>query len=97
MFVVTVNLGIQADQVEQFRATVLQHAKNSLTKEEGCHRFDVSWDPADSTRVFIYEMYTDESAFQTHASSEHYQWFKDTAGPWIASLELRTWELANDE
>ncbi len=94
MFVVTVNLKINPQHVASFRETVLTHANNSLTKESGCRRFDVSWDPDDQTRVFIYEQYDDRAAFDVHTASEHFKWFGDTAGGWIATKQLDTWELA---
>lgn len=94
MFVVTVHLKIVPEKVAEFRPVASQHARNSLTKEPGCQRFDVSFDPANESQVFIYELYSDEAAFQAHASSEHFNWFKETAGPWIAEQQLNTWQLA---
>lgn len=95
MFVVTVYLSIDPQQVASFRETVLKHANNSLTKEEGCRRFDVSFDPDNDTRVLIYEQYDDRAAFDVHTASDHFKWFGDTAGPWIADKQLDTWELAD--
>lgn len=94
MFVVTVNLTIDPQHVASFRETVLKHANNSLTKEPGCRRFDISFDPDDETRTFIYEQYDDRAAFDVHTASEHFKWFGDTAGPSIVSKQLDTWELA---
>lgn len=94
MFVVTVYLTIDPQHVNSFRETVLKHADNSLSKEEKCRRFDVSFDPDNEQRVFIYEQYDDLAAFNVHTASEHFKWFGDTAGPWIVSKQLDTWELA---
>ena len=94
MFVVTVYLTIDPEHVDEFRATALTHSKNSLTREEGCRRFDVCWDPADQQRVFLFELYDDRAAFDAHTASEHFQWFGDTAGPWITAKQLDTWEVA---
>ncbi len=93
MFIVTVNLTIDPQHVDSFRETVLKHSNNSLTKESGCRRFDVSWHTDDSTRVFIYEQYDDRAAFDAHTSSDHFKWFGDTAGGWITAKQLDTWEL----
>ncbi|TWU24724.1 putative quinol monooxygenase [Bythopirellula polymerisocia] len=95
MFVVTVYLTIDPEHVASFRETVLKHANNSLTKESGCRRFDVSFDPDDEQRVFIYEQYDDLAAFDVHTASDHFKWFGDTAGGWIATKQLDTWELAS--
>jgi (4S)-4-hydroxy-5-phosphonooxypentane-2,3-dione isomerase len=94
MFVVTVYLTIDPEHVGPFREAVLRHASNSLTKETGCRQFDVCFDPADDLRVFIFERYDDRAAFDVHTGSEHFQWFANIAGPWIASRQLDTWEQA---
>lgn len=94
MFVVTVYITVQPEHVGPFREAVLRHANNSLTKEAGCRQFDVAFDPADDLRVFIFERYDDEAAFNVHTSSEHFAWFSNVAGPWIATRQLDTWEQA---
>jgi autoinducer 2-degrading protein len=94
MFVVTVNLTIHPEHVAPFREAVLRHANNSLTKETGCRQFDVAFDPANDLRVFIFERYDDEAAFNVHTASEHFAWFSNVAGPWIKTKQIDTWEQA---
>jgi quinol monooxygenase YgiN len=94
MFVVTVYLTIDPEHVGPFREAVLRHANNSLTKETGCRQFDVAFDPADDLRVFIFERYDGEAAFNEHTASEHFAWFSNVAGPWIATKQLDTWKQA---
>jgi autoinducer 2-degrading protein len=94
MFVVTVYLTIHPEHVGPFREAVLRHANNSLTKETGCRQFDVAFDPADDLRVFIFERYNDEAAFNVHTASEHFAWFSSVAGPWINTKQIDTWKQA---
>jgi autoinducer 2-degrading protein len=94
MFVVTVNMTIHPEHVGPFREAVLRHANNSLTKETGCRQFDVAFDPADDLKVFIFERYDDETAFNVHTASEHFAWFSSVAGPWINTKQIDTWEQA---
>ncbi len=96
MFVVSVYLTIHPEHVGPFREAVLMHANNSRTKEAGCRQFDIGFDPADDLRVFIYEKYDDQAAFDVHTSSEHFAWFSNLAGPWIATKRLDTWEQAEN-
>ena len=83
MFVVTVLFEIEADHVEDFRAAVMRQAENSVSREPDCHRFDVSEDGADPAKFFLYEIYTDEPAFQTHLKSDHYADFNEKTTPWV--------------
>lgn len=94
MFCVSVYFTIHPEHVGPFREAVLHHAQNSLTKETGCRQFDVCFDPADDLRVFIFERYDDQAAFDAHASSEHFAWFSDVAGPWINTRQIDTWQQA---
>ena len=39
----------------------------------GCERFEVFIDPADATRFFLYEEWTDRSAFDAYSTSEYFK------------------------
>jgi quinol monooxygenase YgiN len=93
MFVVTVIFQVKDGQVEAFHEAVLQQAKNSLEKEEGCRRFDVCYDDARPHRVFLYELYDDATAFDRHRETEHFKNFRDISAPMLESRQLETWLL----
>ena len=46
-------------------------ALRSVRDEPGCLRFDVFEDLADENRYLLYEVYTDETAFQDHLDTQH--------------------------
>lgn len=80
MFVVAVTFEIDPEHVDRFIDLVLTQARNSLTLEPGCHQFDVCIDPQDSMKIFLYELYSDENAFNIHLASSHFKQFNgDTA------------------
>jgi autoinducer 2-degrading protein len=80
MFVVAVTFEIDPEHVDRFIDLVRMQARNSLTLEPGCHQFDVCIDPQDSTKIFLYELYSDENAFNIHLASSHFKQFNgDTA------------------
>jgi (4S)-4-hydroxy-5-phosphonooxypentane-2,3-dione isomerase len=83
MYVVTVAFEIVPDHVEDFRAAVMRQAENSVGNEPDCHRFDVSVAGDDPAKVFLYEIYTDEAAFQAHLKTAHYADFNATTTPWV--------------
>ncbi|WP_340119621.1 antibiotic biosynthesis monooxygenase [Pelagibius sp. 7325] len=93
MFVVTVVFKVKKDVVEAFRKAVQQQAKNSLTKEEGCERFDVCFDSDDPQGVFLYELYVDAAAFEAHTQTDHFKNFREVSQPMLEDREVRFWSL----
>ena len=93
MFVVTVVFEVKKEASEAFRTAVLQQANNSLSKEEGCRRFDVCFDAAHPQRVFLYELYDDRAAFDHHCATEHFARFSRAAEPLLESKTVETWQL----
>ena len=91
MFVVAVEFLIHQQHEREFRETVLKQARNSLTLEADCHRFDVSIDPQDDSRVFLYELYSDEAAYQAHRKTPHYHEFSIRVADWVAQKNIKTW------
>lgn len=93
MFAVTVNLKVKPGSVEAFRKAVLQHAKNSLEKEEACRRFDVCFDDDRPERIFLYEVYDDGAAFDLHRESDHYERFNEITSPLLDGRSADFWTL----
>jgi autoinducer 2-degrading protein len=91
MFVVTVEFSIHLQHEREFRETVLKQARNSLTLEADCHRFDVSIDAKGGGRVFLYELYTDEAAYQAHRKTSHYNEFSTRVAEWVAQKNIQIW------
>ena len=75
MFVVTVTFEIAADQAAAFLTRVCLQASDSLSNEDGCHRFDVCVDRERTERVFLYEIYADAAAFEEHMATPHFKAF----------------------
>ena len=93
MFVVTVLFEVHAPYADAFRQAVVQQAHNSLGLEADCHRFDVSSRDDEPQITFLYEIYTDEAAFQGHLASQHYKDFSATVEDWVAVKEVNTFHL----
>jgi (4S)-4-hydroxy-5-phosphonooxypentane-2,3-dione isomerase len=96
MYVVTVRLDIDPNHAPEFMRAMGAQAHNSLTLEAGCRQFDVSVDPSDLRRVFLYEIYTDRAAFDAHLASAHFKNFDATLQPWVISKAVETWERMGD-
>ena len=93
MFVVTVTFVIKPEHVAEFDPAMRANARASLENEPGCHRFDVCRDGKDLAVTFLYEIYDDEAAFQTHKRTGHFTAFDALVAPWVASKEVKTWQL----
>lgn len=88
-FAVVVDFAIRPDRVDEFRAAMLQQAKNSLELEEGCQRFDVFTDAQLPTTFVLYELYDDEAAFELHLESDHFASFADHVEPMVINRIIR--------
>ena len=92
-FVLTVMLRVKPENVERFMAEVLANAREAR-KEPGCRQFDVLVDPNDKTKVMLYEVYDDESAFEAHQQTPHFKKYLAEAVPLLASRERAVWKRA---
>ena len=75
MFVVTVNFSVKRNQIEQFKPLMLENARLSLELEPGCKQFDVCFDSNEPRECFLYEVYDDRPAFETHLQMPHFKLF----------------------
>lgn len=91
MYVIWVEFTIQEDKFEAFVERVKQQAADSLALESECHQFDVMIE-ADNT-VALYEIYTDEAAFQVHLGMQHFKNFDAEVKDWLTNKTVRSFTL----
>ncbi len=91
MYVVTVEFDIKSEHSADFCQAVRQQAQKSLSLETDCQQFDVCFDPEDDTKVFLYEIYSDQDAFQRHLKSNHFITFDAAVRNWVVRKSIRTW------
>jgi quinol monooxygenase YgiN len=90
MFAVTVVFEVSAENMPAFLPLMQANARASVENEAGCRQFDVCVDPQRPTEVFLYELYDDEAAFQSHMREPHFASFNAQAGEMIASKAIST-------
>lgn len=93
-FVLQVQLVIKPGNVDKFMPKCLENAAHAR-REPGCRTFDVVVDPADKTKVMLYEVYADEKAFEAHQATPHFKKYVAEAVPLLASRERRIWKRVN--
>ena len=85
-FVLAVTLRIKPEHVDRFMAQALANGREAR-KEPGCRQFEVLVDPADRTKVVLFEVYDDEKAFEAHQQTPHFKKYLAEAVPLLASRE----------
>ncbi len=91
MFCVTVIFQVLPDRRDRFLARVAQQAKDSLDGEPGCHRFDVWSDASRPAEVYLYEVYEDRAAFDSHMQTRHFKAFDRDIADWVADKSVTLW------
>ena len=78
MYVIIAPIQIKEGYREEFIEAMLDDAKGSVNDEPGCLRFDVIQDAGDPHRIWLYEVYKDEAAFQAHTQAPHFIKWRDS-------------------
>ena len=82
MYIIVAAIQIKEGFKEQYINGMIENARGAVNDEPGCLRFDVIQDAEDSNRIWLYEVYTDEAAFQAHTQAPHFIKFRDTFADW---------------
>ena len=89
MYVITVELEIDATKLDAFLPLMAQNAAASVRDEPGCRQFDVCQDPDKPARMFLYEVYDDRAAFDAHLATPHFIAFDEATTGMIISKTVR--------
>jgi (4S)-4-hydroxy-5-phosphonooxypentane-2,3-dione isomerase len=84
--ILAVNIRIKPENVDAFMPMVLANAREAR-KEPGCRQFEVLVDPADRSKVMLFEIYDDQKAFEIHQQTPHFKKYVADALPLLASRE----------
>ena len=82
MYIIIAPIQIKEGYKDAFVEAMLGDAKGSVNDEPGCLRFDVIQDAGDPNRIWLYEVYVDEAAFQEHLKAPHFIKWRDTVKDW---------------
>ena len=85
-YVVTVDFAIKPNFLSEFMDLISENAKASVTLEEHCLRFDVLTPiSSEADKVFLYEIYTSQAAFENHLTTQHYKKFDRATAHMVVS------------
>ena len=91
MFLAAVTIGLTTPRDRTFMDAIAANAVASR-REPGCRRFDVAV-AEDGASVFLFEVYVDQAAFQTHRQTPHFLEYDRITRPRIKSKEIKTYTL----
>jgi autoinducer 2-degrading protein len=80
-----VSVQMKPEYRDQILRGALEDARGSQNDEPGCLRFDVVQDDADPNKIYFYEVYTSEEAFQEHVKTPHFPAWGNIPKEWFAA------------
>ena len=92
MYAVTVQFTVNPANLMEFRDAVMAQAENSLELEDECNQFDVCVAENNPCIFFLYEIYSNISAFNAHLETPHFNAFNQLVAPWVSNKVVKHWE-----
>jgi quinol monooxygenase YgiN len=97
MIGLTVFFDVKPAHIDAFKTVILAHAHASVLEEPGCRQFDVSQDPIEPSSFFLYEIYDDEAALESHRATDRIKEVGRVTAPWVESRKLLTFRLVSGQ
>jgi quinol monooxygenase YgiN len=79
---------IYPEYLEQYKTALAEHAKAAVWIEPGVLALQAVYDKAHPTQVTVFEVYANDSAYQAHLKTPHFQKYKSGTLKMVKSLEL---------
>jgi autoinducer 2-degrading protein len=88
VYINAVDLDIVPGEIDKFLAALKENGAASV-KEPGCREFNIHVLAGNPNHVFIYEIYDNEAALQSHRQTEHFKKYAATTANMVAKREPR--------
>ena len=95
MLAVCVDFEVDPASLDVFLTIMQKNAADSLANEVGCHQFDITQDPQNPTKLFLYELYDDAVAFELHKKASHYLEFNQLVSEMVTAKSVRLLQKIN--
>ena len=83
MYCIIVKTELKKGYRDQFLPLMLENAAASVREEPGCHVFDVIEDREAPETFYLYEIYDNLEALDTHKTTPHYKNTREQINPMI--------------
>lgn len=88
LYINAVDLDIVPAEVENFKKALMENGAASV-KEPGCREFNIHILASNPNHIFIYEIYDNEAALQSHRQTDHFKKYSATTASMVAKREAR--------
>lgn len=92
MYVKTVVFTILPQYTDAFREAIVVQATNSLEREAGCVRFDVS---EAGNLFFLYEVYADKDASAEHMKTRYFAEYSERIKDWVEDKKVAAYAMVH--
>jgi len=88
VYINAVDLVIVPSEMAKFIEAVKENGANAV-KEPGCREFNISVLANRPNHVFLYEVYDNEAALNTHRATDHFKKYQATTASMVADRNVR--------
>ena len=88
LYVNAVDIDVMPGQIETYLAAIKEVGAATIKTEPGCSEFDITVSQKDPNHLFIFEVYDNAAAFDTHLKTDHYKKYAMTAKDTVAKREV---------
>jgi (4S)-4-hydroxy-5-phosphonooxypentane-2,3-dione isomerase len=92
VYINAVDLDIVPTETAKFLEAVKENGEFAV-KEPGCREFNITVLANNPNHVFLYEVYENEAALNTHRMSEHFKKFQATTANMVSGRNVRAMTL----
>ena len=92
VFINAVDLDIVPTETAKFLEAVKENGEFAV-KEPGCREFNITVLANNPNHVFLYEVYDNEAALNSHRNSEHFKKFQATTANMVSGRNVRPMSL----
>ncbi len=91
--VVLVQVKVRPELAGEFERALLHNARESVARDPGCLRFDVSQGREDPTQWILHEVYTHPEAHAAHRQAPHFLAYQAVADSAVVDKQV-IWAVA---
>jgi len=88
LYINAVDLDIQPGQIDKY-LDLLKVNGAAAVKEPGCREFNITVSQKDPNHVFIFEVYDNAAALETHRATDHFKTYAAATKDMVAKRDVR--------
>jgi len=92
VYINAVDLVVIPSEMPKFLEAIKENGANAV-KEPGCREFNITVMANNPNHVFLYEVYDNEAALNTHRQTEHFKKYQAATANMIADRNVRAMSL----